>query len=396
MANYKQVSYGSQGGDVTELQKLLNKNGYNLAEDGIFGSQTQKAVKDYQQKNNLAVDGIVGNNTWGALTKAQSGSSNATHTEAKAPTSDNVAAGGVNSDITAAGGEPPAKTPTTQYNSGFTYGDFAGNDDPVVNEAWNVLNQHQGSKPGEYSPVWQDEADAYLNQYQNRDHFSYDVNSDALYQQLKDQYVQLGQMASMDAMGQAAALTGGYVSSYGQAVGQQAYNLYMNQLNDIIPELYQMAHDRHTQEGQNMLDMYDLYMNKENYEYNKYQDALNNWYQEESLNYQKERDEVADKQWEKTYNLNLQNSYKSDNSGTKYRDLSIEDRATIQKDFDRAETPGDVNYYADLYKGMGYDPEIIKLMAQRAAARIAGGAAGTGAGPALRNGTSFGANVSLK
>jgi peptidoglycan hydrolase-like protein with peptidoglycan-binding domain len=74
MSTYKQVSYGSKGSDVTELQKLLNKNGATLDEDGIFGNNTKQAVKDYQQKNGLAADGIVGNNTWGALTKAQSGS----------------------------------------------------------------------------------------------------------------------------------------------------------------------------------------------------------------------------------------------------------------------------------------------------------------------------------
>ena len=70
MATYNQIGYGSKGSDVTELQKLLNNNGYNLSVDGIFGNQTMSAVKDYQKKNSLAVDGIVGNNTWGALTKS--------------------------------------------------------------------------------------------------------------------------------------------------------------------------------------------------------------------------------------------------------------------------------------------------------------------------------------
>ena len=72
MATYKQLSYGSQGSDVTELQKLLNQNGYKLTVDGIFGSQTQSAVRDYQKKNNLTVDGIAGDQTFGALNKVQS------------------------------------------------------------------------------------------------------------------------------------------------------------------------------------------------------------------------------------------------------------------------------------------------------------------------------------
>ena len=61
---------GSKGNDVLELQKLLNKNGYNLAEDGSFGAKTLAAVEDYQKRSGLKVDGIVGTNTWGALTSA--------------------------------------------------------------------------------------------------------------------------------------------------------------------------------------------------------------------------------------------------------------------------------------------------------------------------------------
>ena len=64
---FTQVSLGSTGNDVKELQRMLNQRGYNLTADGIFGQQTLAAVKDYQGKNNLAVDGIVGPLTWQAV-----------------------------------------------------------------------------------------------------------------------------------------------------------------------------------------------------------------------------------------------------------------------------------------------------------------------------------------
>lgn len=49
---------GSRGDDVKELQKLLKINA-----DGIFGRQTEKAVKSFQLENGLVADGIVGQKT---------------------------------------------------------------------------------------------------------------------------------------------------------------------------------------------------------------------------------------------------------------------------------------------------------------------------------------------
>lgn len=60
----RNLKKGMSGADVKELQKLLNlAGGYNLAEDGKFGSKTQKAVKAYQKWMGLTVDGIAGKNT---------------------------------------------------------------------------------------------------------------------------------------------------------------------------------------------------------------------------------------------------------------------------------------------------------------------------------------------
>ena len=176
-----------------------------------------------------------------------------------------------------------ATAPKKEEVKPFSYADFsyAGYEkSDAVKQAEALLNQHVAGKPGAYSPVWQDEADAYLSQYQSRDPFAYDFNADALYQQYKDQYIQQGQMAMMDTMGQAAAMTGGYGNSYAQTVGQQAFNQYLAQLHSVMPELYGMAYDRYTQEGQDLLDQYDLYMDREAQEYSRYQDSLDNWYRE--------------------------------------------------------------------------------------------------------------------
>jgi murein L,D-transpeptidase YcbB/YkuD len=49
------------------LQYLLRARGHSVAVDGLFGPETEAAVRAYQREKGLAVDGIVGPNTWRAL-----------------------------------------------------------------------------------------------------------------------------------------------------------------------------------------------------------------------------------------------------------------------------------------------------------------------------------------
>lgn len=51
---------GMQGDNVVALQKDLNRLGYGLATDGLFGPKTVVAVKNFQNKTALASDGIAG------------------------------------------------------------------------------------------------------------------------------------------------------------------------------------------------------------------------------------------------------------------------------------------------------------------------------------------------
>lgn len=128
---------------------------------------------------------------------------------------------------------------------------------------------------GDFSWAKQGEYDKLLSDYQNRKDFSYDFNADALYQQYKDKYIQQGKMAMQDTMGQAAAMTGGYGNSYAATAGNQAYQAQLQNLNDVIPQLYQMAYDRYNQKGQDMLNMIGLMGNERNFDYGVWGDKYN-------------------------------------------------------------------------------------------------------------------------
>ena len=165
----------------------------------------------------------------------------------------------------------------------------------------------------------------------NREKFSYDLNGDALYQQYKDKYIKQGKMAMQDTMGQAAAMTGGYGNSYAASVGNQAYQASLENLNDIIPELYQMAYDKYNQEGQDLYNQYSLLSNDKSMEYGMWGDKRNQliadrdyygneannayakdygeyadqrnfdtsqYWNETNFGYGQERDAEADKQWQ--------------------------------------------------------------------------------------------------
>ncbi|MDF5717636.1 MAG: peptidoglycan-binding domain-containing protein [Rhizonema sp. NSF051] len=53
------LSIASTGEDVECVQKILKSLGYDVTIDGLFGLQTETAVRRYQSDKNLTVDGIV-------------------------------------------------------------------------------------------------------------------------------------------------------------------------------------------------------------------------------------------------------------------------------------------------------------------------------------------------
>ena len=165
------------------------------------------------------------------------------------------------------------------------------------------------AKPGEYTSKWQQQLDAAMDKILNREAFSYDLNGDALYRQYKDRAVKNGRLAMMDTMGQAAAMTGGYGSSYAQSAGQQAYQKQMDALTGQAAQLYDRARQDYDRQGQTDRDRYDLLRQRENSSYNQYKQSLSSWETEnqrlwdryDSLRqqeYQAQRDLIEDQQWQ--------------------------------------------------------------------------------------------------
>lgn len=160
----------------------------------------------------------------------------------------------------------------------------------------------------EYTPKTFNETfsvDPYVSEYKDRAdqarenviNFQYDPLKDASYQSLAKVYGQRGNIAAKNSLGDAAALNGGYGSSFAVSAAQQARNQYNQELASMVPQLEQAAYGRAT-------DAYNMLNQAEQSEYARYMDNYNNLWNQFLQRYNQFRDSVGDDQWLHTTKLN--------------------------------------------------------------------------------------------
>ena len=156
------------------------------------------------------------------------------------------------------------------YQSGYKPSDQA-------QAAQNMLSQTMAQKPQGYNSKYAPQLDSILQQIQNPKQFKYEFNGDNLFKYYADLYAENGKQASMDAMGQAAALTGGYGNSYAQQVGQQGYNEWLRQIYDKGMDLRDRAYQQHQDELGNQQNIYNILAGQDQADYGKYRDTVGDW-----------------------------------------------------------------------------------------------------------------------
>ena len=255
-STYRMVSYGSTGSAVKELQEALNRHGYNLDVDGVFGDKTRAAVRSYQKMNGLQLDGIAGDETWGSLMSSVS----AMEEEAAPP--------------------PPSVSSNTAAALEKLEQGFVPSADTAA--ALEYAESLDAMEPEEYDSAFDEQLAALYDQLSSREAFSYDPAADAAFQSYLSRYTREGKAAMADTMAKGAHLTGGYGSTYAQSAAQQAYNSYLSKLSDVLPELQEAAYARYLEDGEALLDQYQLLRSRDEADYERYLDALSAWQKESS------------------------------------------------------------------------------------------------------------------
>lgn len=172
---------------------------------------------------------------------------------------------------------------------------FVVPDEVTEADAW-LRTQLEKIQSGKTS--YSDQVRSMMDEILNREKFSYDVDKDTLFQQALAGAMKSGKQAMTDTVGQASALTGGYGSTYATSVGNQAYNSFIEDAYDNLPEYYQMALEAYQLEGDEMFRKFGLVSELDDKEYNRNITAYDATYQHRNRVYDEAyhmfRDEKSD------------------------------------------------------------------------------------------------------
>lgn len=148
---------------------------------------------------------------------------------------------------------------------------------PQVAAAYAQLQNALNNKPGAFSSKYESSLNNLYNQIMDRPGFSYNMNNDAMYNIYKDLYQQQGKSAMRDTVAQSAALTGGYNNSYATTAGSQAYQAYLERLNEMVPQLQQNAYNMYRDETNDMYNKANLTQALYQQDYGRYRDQVSDW-----------------------------------------------------------------------------------------------------------------------
>ena len=166
---------------------------------------------------------------------------------------------------------------------------------------WNDTYNQNNEKPT--APQRDPRIDALLNQILTRDKFSYDAASDPLYQQYAQMYQREGDRAMKETLAEAAAGAGG-MNTYAITAAQQANSYHNSQLNDRIPELYQLAYNMYLQDIEGQVRDLGLLENMDATQYSRYRDTMNDWYNDKNFAYGTFQDAVQQGNWQTNFDYN--------------------------------------------------------------------------------------------
>ena len=236
-STYTMVAYGSQGSAVRQLQNELNKRGYSLDQDGIFGKKTRAAVQDHQKKNGLTmVDGIAGDETWGACCPRLRRRSRRRRPQQQRRR------------------HPGRRSRRARRGVCRSWRGYTPSDEVTAAQAYR--DSVAALEPEAYRSRFEERLQALMRPDRGAGGLRLRSGGGRVVPAVR-QTVCRPRRPMEDTLGKAAALTGGYASSYAQSAGSRRTTLFAG-AGSVVPELRQAALAEYQQEGKALQNQYSM------------------------------------------------------------------------------------------------------------------------------------------
>lgn len=170
------------------------------------------------------------------------------------------------------------------------------------------LRIYESEKPDPFESRYDGQIQNILNGILNREQFNLkdDVNYNMLYDQARESYMNAGNRAMRDTMGAMQAATGGYGSTAALAAGSQAYDNYLQAMNDNNQALAQMAYGMYQDETADRYNQLGALEGLDQVDYGRYRDDYNDWFNDRNY-YANQYDKFYNNDWNRyQYGTNMQ------------------------------------------------------------------------------------------
>jgi len=145
-------------------------------------------------------------------------------------------------------------------------------------------------KPQKTTSSYKKEKDNIYRKILSLGDFSYDAQSDPLFNSYKKIYLSLGDDAYERALNENALRTGGTLNTSAISAASLARNKYNTMLSNKIPELYDKAYDRYRDKLSDLYTRLKSVSDMEDTEYSHYRDDMNDYKDNRQYYYDKDKD----------------------------------------------------------------------------------------------------------
>lgn len=151
----------------------------------------------------------------------------------------------------------------------------------LTNDYLRKMQETENAKPADFQSRYEGTIQTILDGILSNGQKPFDINTDANYQALYNQYAQQYQNQAnrgmRDTMGAMQAATGGYGSTAATAAAGQAYDQAMEAMNDRNLQLMQLAYQMRGDEQAERYNQLGAVTGLDNTDYARYRDAVGDW-----------------------------------------------------------------------------------------------------------------------